>query len=89
MSQKSKVTENEAKKITTCKNFFFVCNFIGKVITNKLFFSNYKLNFLTYSPISQKLKMSETSKVTEMEPYMTQKSFKKRPQLFLKVRSYG
>ena len=69
------------KKITTCKNnivFCFVCNFFRKVSFNKLFFSNYKFQFLTYGIISQKLKMSETTKDTEMEPCMTRKSFLKK-----------
>ena len=33
--------------------------------------------FFTYGILSQKLKMSETTKDTEMEPCMTQKSKKK------------
>ena len=87
MSQKSNVTENKANKITTWKKIVcFVCNFFQKVNFNKYLFSNYKFLFLTYGIISQKLKMSETTKDKEMEPYMTRKKFSK---LFQKVCAYG
>ncbi|CAL4203420.1 unnamed protein product, partial [Meganyctiphanes norvegica] len=68
----------EEKKVDKCnfdaKLYFLIDDKGGLMFLEKVLKFSHNVRFFTYGILSQKLKMSETAKDTEMEPGMTRKS---------------